>query len=246
MTFKLFRLFDISVKEVSLVDHGMIDEDFTERKNRAAVEKRTKGVMWLASVVKKMVTDKKISAEVLAEKTGIGPEDLKAIDLDTSEGVEKIRKVAVALGLRGAGQVIPTTEDKNMTKEEIEALVKGLLEPVTQGLNALKADLDAIKTQAPDGEGKARDEKVVALEKSIDELKGKLDEAGKKLDEAVKAAEEAAKKTTESDKSAEEVKNRLTLAEKVIAGSSKKELGQEDGNGKKSKFPSVVSHLKGN
>lgn len=132
----IFHLTNINVGEVSLVDHGAIDHDFTGSKS--AQKNR-----WFIDTLKRAVESAKISVEDLADKTGIDSKELGAISAGSKQATgDQLAKIAEALGLKGA--LNPTKEADNMNEEAIKKLVSVLLAPLTKALEGVKESLTAM------------------------------------------------------------------------------------------------------
>lgn len=227
----IFHLSNIDVREVSLVDHGAIDHDFTDHK----AEQKAR---WFAGTLMKRINEKQISVDVLAEKSGIGSEELSAI----STGAKSVTggqlvKIADALGLKND----PTNEEAEMDKKAIEDLFAKLLSPITKALESVKGDVknivDARKTEAD----KAKADADAAKAQAEKDKKDKLPPADvKELTVRLTKAEETVKELGDKlEDAAKQIVARFEEIEKAFGkGRSQKINDEGDGNDKKTRWPS--------
>lgn len=213
------HLHDIDVHEVSLVDRGMIDENFIERKRAATIEeKRTKAALaWKMISVRDALSNGRISVEVLAEKSGI---DSTAIEsFKTGKLGDRVTVERLFRGLEAAGdKEVPKNGGVKMTKEEIKALLEGLLKPVLEKIGFLEK---AVK-EAGEGTKASSDEVKTSLAKLTEDVKGLRDDVDNSVDQTIK---------------------RFENVEKHLEGKTQKIEGQGEGDGKggkekKAKWPS--------
>lgn len=225
MTKTIFHLINIDVSEVSLVDHGAIDHDFTGSKS--AQKNR-----WFVDTLKRAVEAAKISVEDLADKTGIDSKELGAISAGSKQATgDQLAKIAEALGLKGA--LNPTKEADKMNEEEIKKLVSLALVPTNKALEMIKEIL------------KAQEEKQKTLEEGFEKA---VTDAGKSAPVLTEEAKKAAEKRDAEIKALQEdvveiEKQTISALEdvkKLIGASSQKIAGQDDKGeeGKKTKWPS--------
>lgn len=232
---EIFHLHTIDVGEVSLVDHGAIDEDFIELKHSRMREGRR--ISWLKKSARLMLKDEKISADVVAEKSGIDKEVLIKIsagEINPSDAV--INRIAEALGLHLEPKASPKHED-NMDEKEIKALVekaiKAACEPLTKALEGIKTLVselgDKVTKQVENTSGPSAEIVKEAVEKAV---KAGLKDVTKKLDEFEKIVDENTKETL----------TKFEALEKTIGKKDSKKISGQDPEGGKSagKWPSFV------
>ena len=227
----LFHLHDIDTHEVSLVDHGAIDEPFTDIKS--ADRERVLGLKWVGAFVKNKIKSEKISVEALAEKSGIASRAIEAIASGGTVKVTDLLAVASALGLDGAALKVPKEKGDTMNKEEMEKFVKGLLAPFTKALDEVKKELkarkdDEEKEKTKTEEDKKKTEAAKAKEKPED-LKALTD----KFDVLEKEVKECLENIVKDSI------DRFKEIENLIGAKSTKIEGQDDDGKKKTvKWPS--------
>ena len=221
----IFHLHDISVHEVSLVDHGAIDEMFTETKSKLGEkERREKARGWIVTAIKEQ-----ISAGKLAEKSGIDSKAIEAIKTDVPVDDRTLIAIASSLGFKGVSQELPQNEEHEMNKEEIVALItssiKAALAPLTEKLGEFE------KAQK-----EAKDAKEASDKKKIED--GKTDE--QKSAEKIEALEKGLKEANDQIKVlVEDSVKRFERIEKIVTGKSSKINGNDDDK-KEVKFPSFA------
>lgn len=224
----IFHLHDIAVHEVSLVDHGAIDEMFTETKSKLGEkERREKARGWITTAIKEQ-----ISAGKLAEKSGIDSKAIEAIKTGVTVDDRTLIAIALSLGFKGVSQELPQNEEHEMTKEEIAALVassiKAALAPLTEKLG----EFDKAQKEVKDLKAKAEADAKKAKEE------GKSDE--QKSTEKVEALEKGLKEANEQIKVlVEDSVKRFERIEKIVTGKSSKLNGNDDDK-KEVKFPSFA------
>ena len=230
----LFHLHDIDTHEVSLVDHGAIDEPFTDIKS--ADRERVLGLKWVGAFVKNKIKSEKISVESLAEKSGIATRAIEAIASGGTVKVAELLAVASALGLDGAALKVPKEQGDTMN-EEMKKFVAGLLAPLTKALDEIKAkmktDGEAAKKEKDAAEAKVKeDEKKAEEAKSADkpeDLKAVIEKIEETKKETMKALEQMIDDSIK----------RFEAIEKLIGAKSTKIDGQDDEK-KTVKWPSFA------
>ena len=165
--------------------------------------------------VKRALAAGKISAEVIAEKTGIKTKAPKELDVQACDP-QQLAALAKVLGFTGAAKVIPKKGEKDMNEEAIKALVAELLKPQSEAVKALQ-------------------ESVTALQAKLD--KGTEDGAKGAVTEEIKTALDGAEKAMKA------LEGRLEEIEKAVKGKTQKKGGQEDPpEGKKVRWPSFQKY----
>ena len=176
---------------------------------------RAQGKAWLGEQVKRALAAGKISAEVIAEKTGIKTKAPKELDVQACDP-QQLAALAKVLGFTGADKVIPKKGEKDMNEEAIKALVAELLKPQSEAVKALQ-------------------ESVTALQAKLD--KGTEDGAKGAVTEEIKTALDGAEKAMKA------LEGRLEEIEKAVKGKTQKKGGQEDPpEGKKVRWPSFQKY----
>ena len=223
----IFHLHDISVHEVSLVDHGAIDEMFTETKSKLGEkERREKARGWIVTAIKEQ-----ISAGKLAEKSGIDSKAIEAIKTDVPVDDRTLIAIALSLGFKGVSQELPQNEEHEMNKEEIVALIASSIKAVLAPLTEKLGEFEKAQKEAKDLKAKAEADAKKAKED------GKSDE--EKSAEALTAATDAIEEMNKQIKVlVEDTVKRFERVEGLVTGKSSK-LNSNDDDGKKEvKWPS--------
>ena len=234
----IFHLTDIEVHEVSLVDHGAIDHDFTNVKSALA------GYRWLKAQVKDAAEKAQISVESLAEKSGINSTELEAITAgQKNANIVDLRKIAQVLGLKGA--TVPKPTEAEMDEKGIKALIVKALEPLTKAFNDMKALYEGEKTLREKAVKDAADAKAAAEKLVADKTSGVPEEVLKRLDAAEKTAADFQKLVKDDlDDMEKQVKERFDANEKAAGlTGSQKIAGQDEpptDGGTKTRFPSFA------
>ncbi len=228
----IFHLSNIDVHEVSLVDHGAIDHDFTGHK---AAQK----AKWFAATLMKRVAEAKISVDVLAEKSGIDSKELEAISTGAKSATqEQLVKIAEALGLKN----VPSNKEADMDKKAIEELLKSLLSPFKKALDQHKEDLKKV-TEFVVAAAKEKEAAVkAAKEKADEDAKNALPPAdAKELTERLTKAEATVKELGDKlEEAAKQIVARFEEVEKAQgAGRTQKIAGGDEGE-VKTKWPSFA------
>lgn len=230
----IFHLSNIDVHEVSLVDHGAIDHDFTDHKSGAKAR-------WFADTFKNRINAAKISVEALADKSGIDSKELEAISMGSkSAKAPQLSKIAEALGLKSD----PKNKEADMDKKAIEALFKELLSETTKALGQVKEDLKTVTAFVVEAAKEKEADAKTAKDKADEDAKNALPPAdAEELTERLTKAEEKVKEQGELiDSMAKQVVARFEEVEKSLgAGRSQKITGGDD-DGKKVKWPSLAKY----
>ena len=231
----IFHLSNIDVHEVSLVDHGAIDHDFTDHKSGAKAR-------WFADTFKNRINAAKISVDALADKSGIDSKELEAISKGSkSAKAPQLSKIAEALGLKSDPK---NKEADDMDEKKIKAMLEALLSPFTKALDAIKADVKTVVDERKVEADKAKADAKTAKDKADEDAKNALPPAdAKELTERLTKAEEKVKELGELiDSMAKQVVSRFEEVEKSFgAGRSQKIAGGDDDT-KKVKWPSLAKY----
>ena len=228
----IFHLSNIDVNEISLVDHGAIDHDFTDKK-------RDQKSRWFAGTLMKRINEKQISVAVLAEKSGIDSEELSAISTgEKSVKGDQLVKIADALGLKND----PTNEEADMDKKAIEALVKGLLEPLMKGFKEMKESVQGIVDERKAEADEAEADVKTAKDKADKDAKDALPPAdAKALTGRLAKVEETVKQLGDKlEDAAKQIVARFNEVEKAVGKGRSQKIAGEGGDEVKTKWPSFA------
>lgn len=229
----IFHLSNIDVREVSLVDHGAIDHDFTDHKSGAKAR-------WFADTFKNRINEAKISVDALAEKSGIDSKELEAISTGSkSAKAPQLSKIAEALGLKSDPK---NKEADDMDEKKIKAMLEALLSPLTKALDAVKEDVKKVVDERKAEADKAAAAAKTAKDKADEDAKSALPPAdAKELTERLTKAEATVKELGDQlESAAKQIVARFEEVEKTQGAGRSQKIAGGDEDEKKVKWPSFA------